>query len=80
MLKRTVTLIAKAGKNVEDVVVNNVNTYRVGYQLIWIEYGDNSILAVKRSDFERMTVTEEVEIIVDSNDPNFERINCLKDM
>lgn len=81
MLKRTITLIAKADRmNVEDVVVRNVTTYRVGYKLIWIEYGNDSILAVKRSDYESMRVTEEADIIIDSHDPNFERINCLKDM
>jgi len=76
MLRRTVTLIAKVDRDVDDVVVRDVTTYKVGYKLIWIEYGNGSILAVRRSDFEKMTVTEETDIVVDSYDPNFERINC----
>lgn len=76
MLRRTITLIAKADRNVEDVVVRDVTNYKVGYKLIWIEYGNDSILAVKRSDFDKMTVTEETDIVIDSHDPMFERINC----
>ena len=78
--KKTVVLLAKPNIGVEDLVVNNVREYRVGYKLIWIEYGNYSIMAVKRSDYESMRVTEEADIIIDSADPNFERINCLRDM
>ena len=78
--KKTVVLLAKPNIGVEDLVVNNVREYRVGYKLIWIEYGNDSIMAVKRSDYERMTVTEETNVVIDSNDPEFERINCLRDM
>ena len=73
---KTVVLLAKAERGVEDLVVRNVNTYRVGYQLIWLEYGNGSIMAVKRSDYDRMTVTTEVTVVIDSADPEFERINC----
>lgn len=76
MENRTVVLLAKPNRGVEDIVVKDVNTYRVGYQLIWVEYGEGSIIAVKRSDYERMTVTTDVTVVIDSNDPDFERINC----
>ena len=76
-MNRTVVLIAKTDRmNVEDVVVRNVTDYKVGYKLIWIEYGNGSILAVKRSDYSSMTVEERTDVIIDSSDPEFERINC----
>lgn len=76
MTKRTITLIAKSYKSVEDLVVRDVTSYSVGYKVIYIEYGEGSIIAVARDDYERMTVTDEEVICIDSSDPNFMRINC----
>lgn len=75
--KRTITLIAKPFiSNVNDMVIPNVTSYSVGYRVIWIEYNENSCIAVNREDYERMTVTDEQVICIDSSDDEFERINC----
>ena len=79
MTKRTITLISKPFKSVDDLVIRDVTSYSVGYKVIYIEYGENSIIAVAREDYERMTVTDEEVICIDSSDENFKRINC-KDM
>ena len=73
---KVITLIAKADSNVEDVAVKGVTSYSVGYKVIYIEYGTQSVMAVARADYERMTVSEEQIICIDSSDPDFERINC----
>lgn len=75
MTKRTITLIAKTDA-VEDLVIRDVTSYSVGYRVIYIEYGEHSIIAVAREDYESMTVTDEENICIDSSSDNFKRINC----
>ena len=71
---KTVTLIS-AREDVNNLVIRNVSTYRVGYKLIWIEYNDGeSIIAVKRRDYKEMHVNEHTDIAINGDD--FERINC----
>lgn len=71
---KTVTLIS-AREDVNNLVIRNVSTYRVGYKLIWIEYNEGeSIIAVKRTDYKEMHVNEHIEVTINGID--FERINC----
>ena len=50
--KRTITLIAKPFiEGVKDLVITNVTSYSVGYRVIWVEYNENSVLAVNREDY-----------------------------
>ena len=80
MVTKTITLIAKPfTEGVEDLVIRNVKSYSVGYRVIYIEYNEDSVIAVARKDYERMTVTDEEVICIDSNDSNFKRINCRDD-
>ena len=75
MTKRTITLIAKSS-NVKDLVIRDVTSYPVGYKVIYIEYGERSVIAVAREDYIRMTVTDEEVICIDSSSSDFHRINC----
>ena len=73
MKKTTVTLMS-ARSDVHDLVVSNVTTYRVGHNLIWIEYNNGeSIIAVKRVNFRSMHIAEHEDINIQLG---YERINC----
>lgn len=77
---KTITLTPMFGKDVitnynDTLKVMNVSDYRVGNKLIWIEYNDGaSIIAVKRTDYSKMRVDEQSEVVLHGE--GFERINC----
>ena len=77
---KTITLIPHYGKEVVtnnngNLVIPNITNFKVGYNLIWIEYNDGeSVIAVKRADFKSMIVDETVSVVL--NGADFERINC----
>ena len=77
---KTITLTPALNKGVvtnynNTLTITNVSNYRVGNKLIWIEYNDgDSIIAVKRTDYGHMCVTEQTDVILHGD--GFERINC----
>ena len=77
---KTITLTPMCGKDVitnfgNTLMVTNVSNYRVGNKLIWIEYNDGeSIIAVKRNDYNQMRIDERYDVVLHGDD--FERINC----
>ena len=77
---KTITLTPNPFKEVitndgNTLIIDDVSNYRVGNNLIWIEYnGGESIIAVKRTDYDGMLVTERTNVILHGE--GFERINC----
>ena len=70
----TATLLSNR-PDVNNLVIRNVSEYRVGNNLIWIEYNDGeSVVAVKRSDYSQLHIDEQTDVILHGDD--FERINC----